>query len=801
MKTRLCLTLLAVSPGQSFAADNTGIAFFESKIRPALIDHCYRCHSTESGKTKGGLKLDTREALLRGGENGPAIVPGSSARSLLFNAITHSDSEMEMPPKGKLSPQIIEDFRRWIDMGAPDPREGESGLTVQSQVDVEAGRQWWAYRQPTKPEVPVPLGSSWARTDIDRFVLARLERNQLTPAKDADPRVLVRRLYFVLTGLPPSSADVERWTNRVGPSLDQSAVSDLVDQLLRTPRFGERWGRHWLDVARFAESTGGDSNNIHRYAWRYRDYVIDAFNADKPFNRFILEQIAGDLLPISNHQEWANNLVATGFLAIGQKLVGDEDQRKFFAEFIDEQIDATTRAFLATTVTCARCHDHKFDPIPQTDYYALAGIFRSTKIHYGLIKAQARQWSTLLDVTGMGLPTMKKPLNATEFAQLKRERDEAHRAMGGVMTDIRGGSGATRARLRRSRTQRDQAEAALQAYDSRGYPRVFAMGAQDREYPMTTHVLVRGDIEKRGSVIQRGFVQVLSRSGQSGLPRTVRGSGRLQLAEWLASDENPITGRVIVNRVWQWLYGRALIRTVDDFGRSGEQPSHPELLDHLTICLRDNGWSLKSLIREIVLSRTWQQSSQYDVSNHAADPDNRYLWRMNPRRLEAEAIRDAMLAVSGNLNSDRPLGTLLGDVGEGAVGQVVFEPVIRKMDFNHRSVYLPRVRSVLPEMLDLFDAPDASLVTGARETTTVPLQALYTLNNEFVQWQADDLSRRVANQPVDQQIDHAYLSVFGRPPTAVEKAAADRFFDTFGAGSLAAYCQALMCTAEFGIID
>ena len=790
-----CLASTATSQDQPPAAE--GIRFFESKIRPALVTHCYECHSTESGKVRGGLKVDSRDALLRGGDSGPAVVAKSLDESVLYQALLYHDDGWQMPPKGKLPQATIDDFRRWIQMGAPDPRITEVNPDVATVIDIQVGRQFWAYQPLSNSPSPTIGTTDWSRTSIDRFTEVKLREQGLRPVGDAAPEVLVRRLYFVLTGLPPSPEDLRKWVSSLqveGDKARQAVVGQLVDELLASDRYGERWGRHWLDVARFAESTGGDHNNVYQHAWRYRDYVIDAFNDDKPFDQFIREQIAGDLLPIADDEEWANNVIATGFLAIGVKSVGEEDQQRFFADLVDEQIDTTTRAFLATTVACARCHDHKFDPIPQADYYALAGIFRSTETHYGLLKAQARQATTLIDLTGMGPPAGTPDLDPQEYAALVKQRDDAAQAIEDAMKRIRSGENVFRGLLRKYRSDRDETEAALQAYSNRGQPRVFAMGLQDRDAALPTRLLVRGELDKPAQFVERGVLQVLSPPGKQtlsalmkdasfrrhrtpGLPSLTHHSqsGRLELAEWIASPKNPLTARVIANRVWHWMYGRGLVRTVDDFGHAGEEPSHPELLDYLASRLIEENWSIKALIREIALSRTWQLASTYDEQNFSIDPDNRFCWRMNQRRLEAEAVRDALLAVSGRLDLERPLGTYLREAGEGGIGQNVFEPVIRAIDADTRSVYLPRVRSVLPEMLETFDAPDASLVTGSRDTTLSPLQSLFLMNNPFVQNQAVALADRLAGVPKEQQIATVYELAFGRSPTEREGRLGEEF--------------------------
>lgn len=811
----IAAAIMILPAANSFGEDNAereGVAFFESKVRPALAKYCYECHSEESGKSKGGLRVDSRAALLDGGESGPAIVPGDPEKSRLLTAILYRDDDLEMPPKQKMPDSVIDDFRSWIAIGAPDPRVPAEAVVVESGIDVEKGRAYWAFRPPVKTVPPAAANQVWARSEIDGFVLAGLEKKGLRAVRDADPRTLVRRLYFVLTGLPPTPEESADWIARIGTGLRQDAIATLVDHLLGTHAFGERWARHWLDVARFAESTGGGSNGIFPHAWRYRDYVIDAFNEDVPFDRFIREQIAGDLLPIAYDEEWARNLVATGFLVTGQMLVGEEDDQKFFSDLVDEQIDATTRAFLATTVACARCHDHKTDPISQADYYALAGIFRNTATHYGLIKAQARQHTTLLDVTGLGPAPARASISPKELADLRAARDAARQAMEGIMATIRSGGHVNRSTLRRSRTARDRAEMAFQSFGEDGSARVFVMGTQDREAPLETRILARGELDKPGQVVARGFPQVMSAPGEDRLPESTSGSGRLELASWIAAAENPLTARVMANRIWHHLFGAGIVRTVDDFGRTGEAPTHPELLDHLAVRFIENGWSIKKMIREIVLTRTWQLSAEFDDGNFGVDPDNRFLWRMNGRRLEAETIRDAMLAASGILDAKRPTGSLLADVGEGTVGLAVYEPEIRKIASASRSVYLPRVRNVLPEALELFDAPDASLVTGARETTTVPLQALYLMNNAFVREQAAGFAKRVSEKPWGVQLEYAHLVAFGRSPTAFERASASRFAQEFKSTTardreggdleaLTAYCHALLCTAEFSCID
>ena len=795
----------AAAPAGRTAADREAAAFFEARVRPVLMKHCHECHSLESGKSKGGLRVDTPEALLRGGDSGAAVIPRRGEESLLYQALVSADEDKRMPPDGRLPAAVIADLRRWIDLGAPFPHDTQlTGAEARTAPPGDkSGKPAWSHLPLTKPTPPVADG--WARTDLDRFIRAEHLARGLTPNPDADAVTLVRRLYFVLGGIPPSAEEAARWSRRLGPvpgKLDQAAVADLVDMLLGAREYGEHWGRHWLDVVRYAESTGGDRNNITMHAWRYRDYVIDAFNADKPFDRMIREQLASDLLPAPDKARKAEALIATGFLAIGVKNVGDEDAHKFQADMVDEQIDATTRAFLGTSVACARCHDHKSDPVTQADYYAMAAIFRATDTRYGLIKAQSRHTTALLDLTGMGPPPAMPAASKQKLAELTKARDDAARAVEEAMKDIRSGENVFRGKLRRLRSDREETATALDGFGAGGEARVLAMGVQAAATAPVTRLLTRGDLDKPTQVVRPGVPAALGPAGGA-FAAGVKAGGRLELADWIASPRNPLTARVMANRVWHWMTGEGLVRTVDDFGATGEPPSHPALLDHLAARLIDHRWSVKALIREIALSRAWQLSSAFGERQFAADPENRLLWRANPRRLEAESLRDAMLATSGKLARDRPLGTLLTEAGEGTVGLNVFEPVIRKLDHDHRSVYLPRVRNVMPEMLDLFDAPDASTVTGARSVTTGPTQALFMLNSPFVEAQAASFAGRIAAQPSAHRVDFAWLTALGRLPDARERAIAAQLLAGQGAAAgkeSAAYAplaRALLGAAEF----
>lgn len=401
--------------------DAAALDFFEKKIRPVLVEKCYKCHSADAEKIKGGLVLDTREGIRHGGDNGPAVIPGKLEGSLLIDAIRYENKDFAMPPKkagGKLPDDVIKDLEKWVAMGAPDPRDGKSGTNLTQKQDAwESARDWWAWRQPAAAPAPEPKKDAWARTDIDRFLLAAMEEKGLQPVADADKLTMLRRVYFDLVGLPPPPQEIKAYYADQSPD----ALARLVDRLLASPEFGQRWGRHWLDVARYAESSGKDVNITFPHAWRYRDYVIDSFNADKPYDQFIKEQLAGDLLPAGDDKQRAEQIVATGFLALGPKGLNEQNPRQFALDLADEQIDATSQAFLGLTVACARCHDHKFDPIPQKEYYSLAGIFLSTETKFGTPRGvQNRHSSELIELPkGAGAPVLNKTLSAAERQRRK----------------------------------------------------------------------------------------------------------------------------------------------------------------------------------------------------------------------------------------------------------------------------------------------------------------------------------------------------------------------------------------------
>jgi hypothetical protein len=820
------------------------IQFFESKIRPVLVEHCYKCHSTESGTVRGGLGVDHREALFSGGASGPAVVPGNLEESILWNAINYND--YQMPPNRKLPPAVIADFRKWIEMGAPDPRTNE-GVVVHSKVTpeiIEQGKQHWSFQTPKKTAVDAKQFQDWTRTDIDRFVASSWDAAGLTPAEDATPADLVRRLFNDLIGIPPTFAERNRFLNAYDKNADD-AIASLVDDLLRRPQFGERWGRHWLDVARYAESTGHENDMTFPQAWRYRDFVIDSFQKDKPYDVFLRQQIAGDLIKVDSDEEWAENLIATGFLAIGPKALMEQNPRQFQADLVDEQIDVTTRVILGLSISCARCHDHKFDAIAQEDYYALAGIFLSTETCYGGTRTQRnKQPSRLIQLPIEDKEKNLAAISPTDRDKLKEELKTLETLYSEALRARRLDSnpGRTLVNVGLLDQLRGQAKGILSRYDEQGKPYSLCMGVQDRTNVRNARLLVRGEINQPAQEVQRGVLRVLN-GDKIRMPRN--SSGRLELAEWLTSTENPLTARVMVNRIWLHMIGKAIVRETDNFGVSGPRPTHPELLDYLAVEFMESGWSVKHVIKLIATSRTYRLSSQYDASQFELDPENLYVARGNSRKLDAESMRDAILAVSGQLELKRPSKSPIANLGEVTIlpnGRATVPPGIfstlvgQGNDFSAlqklsgglrvdsqilnapsyvRSVYLPIARNSLPRALDVFDFAEPSLVVGERETSNTPDQALFMLNSTFVLEQSDALARslmkRVSNRRGQSIV--AFQQILGRDPTESERRAVEAFFrnaeksntsrnkDQAAFQTLSQFCQALMCSAEFRIVN
>lgn len=800
LATFLSLTLFLTNDTQAAAPSSTkpaapqgaashstaSIEFFERKVRPILVGHCYSCHSAETN-TKGGLRVDDINGLLNGGTSGPAVVPGDADDSLLIRAIRYTDGKLKMPPKSQLTPEQIADLTKWINEGAawPVPKL-PSDLGSSGEQYARQRREHWAWQPLAKSSMPEVKSAEWSHDPIDRFVFAELERRKLQPTAVATPAALLRRITFDLTGLPPTVEELDAFLK--DPST--SAYEKLVDRLLASPAFGERWGRHWLDVARYAESTGPSRNIPYPQAWRYRDYVIDALNRDKPYDRFVREQVAGDLLPAADDKQRAEQLIATGFLALGVKDVNQRFKVRFTMDNIDEQIDTVTRSLLALTASCARCHDHKFDPIPATDYYALAGIFESTDLCAGVRNKMGGGGLDYYDTKMLLTIGPPKPLDAKQQAELDglksklaSARSELQKLVEDPDKKTRGANGEKKLKQARQKVNRMQAE--IVALSDPAVNTDVALGVRDAAKIRDTELRIRGEAEQLGPVVPRGFLGLLPISTPTKIgPQQ---SGRLELAHWLTSVDNPLTPRVLVNRVWHHLFDRGLVSSVDNFGTTGDRPSHPELLDHLAARFRQDGWSVKKLVRAIVLSRTYRAGAEAIAADVAVDPANRYLWRHTPRRLDAEELRDAALAIAGKLNRKRPTASPASELkvielpNNGALAKQL---AMAARAADYRSVYLPLVRDVTPISLEVFDFAQQATVTGSRDVTTVAPQALYSLNDPFIAGQSHALATRLlTDTKLDdpQRITAAYRAVLGRPATEQDRARVKSFLADYEA--------------------
>lgn len=780
--------------------DAAAVEFFEKKIRPLLADNCFNCHSTNTN-SRGGLRLDDRNGLLAGGDHGAAIVPGDPEKSLLIKAVRQTD-KLKMPPMKQLSEQQIADLTKWIQDGAAWPKVEFILPTGDPSPEYERLRkEHWAWQPLRDMPVPAVRVADWAREDIDRFIQASLEEKGLTSARDADKLTLIRRVTFDLTGLPPTLDEIAAFRT------DDSATAfeSVVDRLLASTAFGERWGRHWLDVARYGESTGSARNLPYPHAWRYRDYVIEAFNNDKPYDQFLREQIAGDLLPANSDAQRDEQLIATGFLALGVKDVNQRYKVRFVMDNIDEQIDTVSRAVLGLTASCARCHDHKFDPIPQADYYALAGIFRSTDLCAGVRNKMGGGGLDYYDtdmLLKLGSPKTADADSGTQRSEINKALTEA-RAELKTLNDSKEGNelapdGRQKQVVAREKVAKLQAE--LLALSDPAMQGPVAFGARDSKAIGDTEIRVRGEAEQLGPVVPRGFLGVIPMADP---PRVnPNQSGRLELAQWLSSDKNPLTSRVMANRVWQHLFSEGLVLSVDNFGVTGDAPSHPDLLDHLAQRFIRDGWSVKKLVRAIVLTRTYGLgSSEFQVPssegtaaksstrNSAIDPANRLVWRHSPRRLDAEEIRDATLAAAGTLNLSLPAASPAKDFkvielrNNGPEAQRLLNGAVGS---TQRSVYLPLVRNITPTSLDVFDFATQGMVTGSRDTTTVATQALYLLNDPFVRRQSQAFAGRLLKQADltdTARVDLAYQLAMGRTASTAEIERATSYLTEYAAAA------------------
>ncbi len=930
--------------------------FFEQHIRPLLIEHCYECHGEQ--EQSGGMRLDSRVAWQAGGDSGATLSIGKPDESRLVEAVRYENLDLQMPPSGKLTAEQIRALEQWVAMGAPDPRDGPTPMdktdvahatdgaeTARHEplkgMSIEDGREFWSFKPLSNPAVPTPRDFARINTVVDAFVFARLEAAGIEPAPSADKRTLIRRVTFDLIGLPPTPSEVQDFL--ADNSTD--AFQKVCERLLASPQYGERWGRHWLDVARYADSNGLDENIAFGNAWRYRDYVIRAFNDDKPFDRFLIEQLAGDLVD----EPTVESLTATGFLVLGAKVLAEPDVEKLMMDTIDEQVDATGKAFLGLTFGCARCHDHKFDPVLQSDYYSLAAIFKSTRTFDGKNTGAIKYWNETQLGTASELEALKpieaeiaakkgaagafkaqamskiataalaaapkyfaiasslpprptlpdvEPLakqhglharmlhNARGQLELRRddpviaqwheliEQQQTPEAIEQHFADMlllaqqpaTSEQSPTIDAERPPAPQKNKSETAdaasrelgvhlqkllpelltvpvqpefafdeetLQAYyvlmeEARvvesGAPDAPAvMGVSDGQVRTTLPIHIRGSHRNLGELVPRGFPVAL-RTSTVGPVFPRRESGRMELARWMASSQHPLTARVYVNRIWRWHFGRGLVASTENFGVLGDAPSHPELLDWLARNFIESGWSTKDLHRLLLASSIYQMASTNPQSEQAEqlDPENRWLWKFRRQRLEAEQLRDSLLAVSGRLDF-----TAGGKTVPLRNRQFVFNHTSE--DFTtyeslRRAVYLPIIRNNVYTFLEQFDFPDPTMPTGSRQQTVVAPQALLMLNDELVMDSADALAGRALRDysQTNERIEWVYRLALGRQPEATELSRAAVFIGRLSARfatpgiehnseqtglktaeqkAWSLFCQSLLASNEFIEID
>lgn len=736
------------------------LEFFEKRIRPVLVDHCYECHRAGAKKVGGGLLLDSRAGMMRGGDSGPVETPGEPEASLLINAVRHVDANLSMPPDGKLGDLEIADLERWIAMGAPDPRNEDTVAKVaaQGRIDWDQARSWWSFRPFKEPAVPSVERRDWPRGDLDRFILASLETAGLEPAPDADRRVLIRRASYDLTGLPPTPEAVEAFEADRSPD----AFARVVDGLLASPRYGERWGRHWLDVVRYADTAGDNSDFPIPQMHRYRDWVIDAFNRDLPYGEFVRDQIAGDLHPGGSLEETLGRVVATGYLANARRFGSRVDDYPQHLT-IEDTVDNLGRAFLGLTVGCARCHDHKFDPIPTTDYYGLYGIFHNTRYPWPGIELDQKQRDLvpLVAVEKLG-----------EVAAARKARDDAQRQHEKEIKRLRDVLKEKSGEDKKSvEAQIREAEKAAKEQASQPFPYELAYAVAETGKSEDVTVQLKGDPAKPGEKVGRRFLTVLGGMKVVG----DAGSGRAQLAGWIAAPDNPLTWRVMVNRIWLHHFGKGLVPTPNDFGRQGKPPTHPELLDWLTTRFVAEGGSMKAMHRLILLSRTYQLSGERSEMAVEKDPGNGLLGSFPRRRLDAETIRDTLLLLAGNLEEARPGAHPFPPPTEWKFTQ--HNPFKAVYESRHRSIYLMTQRIQRHPYLAIFDGADPAASTPVRTSSTTPLQALWLMNDAFVHDQAKGFSERLTRHcgMTGDRWDRAYREALGRAPTSAEREGMEQF--------------------------
>ena len=770
----LLLFLLGTTGSQ--AADAVPLSredadFFESKIRPLLEERCLECHSQKANKMKGSLDLGSRESVLKGGESGTAAVPGDPEKSRLVIAVRRHDTDLQMPPKNPLAGAEVDALADWVRRGLPDPRVSNTSQEARpakaAGMTLEEGRTFWSFKPVARVTPPGVRNKEWVQTPVDAFILARLEQENLTPAGKANKRTLLRRVTFDLTGLPPSIEEVENFEADSSPD----GFAKVVERLLQSPAYGERWGRHWLDVVRYADTCGNASDYPVPQARLYRDWVLDAVAADMPFDQFLKEQIAGDLLPSENPEERYRHFIATGYLAMAKRFAGKTGARHLT---IEDTIDNLSRAVLGVSLACARCHNHKFDPFTVEDYYGLYGIFESTRYPYPGAEGDTKQ-SLFVPLMGDAEVAALLAPHKQELAQAEAELKplEARQA---ELRKLPENDPARISALAELTPQVAAAKKKVTDTNLRAPTVRDAYAVTEADSQANTRIQIRGEPKNLGAEVPRKFPDIL---GGMRLAADAKGSGRLELAQWLSSASNPLTARVLVNRIWLHHFGRGLVETPNDFGRQGKAPSHPELLDYLASEFVRSGWSVKAMHRLILLSRTWQLSARASAEATHKDPANTLLSHASRRRLDAESIRDSLLFVSGELaprpESEHPFPP------RPTWSWTQHKPFADNYPSRSRSVYLMQSRLRKNAYLTLFDGADPSSSTGVRSNTITPLQALFSMNDPLIHECAQKLTLREVlpanGDPA--RIRAAYTRAFARAPSVDEMANAASFLSHY----------------------
>lgn len=805
------ICLAGCSAAVLFASDpSSDNAFYQTQVLPVLRAHCLECHSHAAGKARGGLVLDSRTSILAGGDSGPAVVPADEEASLLIEAIGYESDDLAMPPQGKIPDEQIEILKKWVQMGLPGPASGiaepqrppgAETSAAESAAGADATTHW-AF-QPLQ-DVSLPPHVKPGAEAIDHLLDEARRAAGVEAVGPAPRRDVIRRLYLDLIGLPPSPEELARLTDQDPPT----PIAAIVDALLAMPEFGERWGRHWLDVARYADSNGCsiESNNTYDNAWRFRDYVIASLNEDKPYDQFVVEQVAGDLLDYVSDIQRSEQLVATGFLLLGPKAFGTGGFDQFRMDVIDEQIDTLGKATLGMSLGCARCHDHKFDPISTKDYYALAGVFASTEsVRSAKGWRQGRSWHRvtlpLLDAQSERL--LQK---AYEETKQRAESGELEKEVAEQLKQAEEGLQKLRAERPEASGEIQQAEAAVEAArreleNAKKMAKVLpliaplptAMAVAEKDEPVEEPVRIRGEVDTHGEIAPRQIPAFLDPQHPQQFAIPPASSGRLELARWLADSERgagELLARVAVNRIWGHLFAQPLVASPDNFGVTGMPPSHPDLLDWLARRFIESGWSTKTLIRDIVLTQAYGLAAVEHPQNQQVDPDNLWLWRYEPKRVDVEVLRDSMLAITGQLDRTRGGKTLQhqGLVTLGEDHLVLDAP----SPYRRRTVYIPILRDAIGlteavdrsmGMLSAFDFADPNLMSGLRSQTAVPGQALFLMNADFVYDQSRSLAEKLLEdsslETDGERLQRLYALVYGRAASAAEEQQLQAFLGSF----------------------